>query len=77
MCSAKGDVRFTPPKADICSAVADVRYGPEADILRHDRSVLFDHFVGGGEQFGWNVEAECRGSIEVDYKFKLGRQHDR
>src|SRR5215813_15560860 len=40
-------------------------------------ALLFDHFVGGGEQFGWNVEAECRGSIEVDYKFKLGRQHDR
>src|SRR5262245_35332761 len=40
-------------------------------------ALLFDHFVGGGGQLGWNVEAECRGSIEVDYKVKLGRQHDR
>src|SRR5262249_23863821 len=26
---------------------------------------------------GGDVKAECRCSIEVDYKFKLGRQHDR
>ena len=31
MCSALGDVRFTP-KADMCSATRDVRFVPKADI---------------------------------------------
>jgi hypothetical protein len=35
-----------PPKADICSALAHVRYGPNTDIA------LFDHLVGAGEQRG-------------------------
>jgi hypothetical protein len=38
-----------PPKADMCSALADVRFVPIADIARS-----FDHFVGAGEQ--------CRGN---------------
>src|SRR5262245_17443020 len=30
-----------PPKADMCGATSDVRFGPEAD-----KRGLFDHFVG-------------------------------
>ena len=33
-----------PPKADMCSALADVCYGPIADMR------LFDHLVGRGQQ---------------------------
>ena len=29
-----------PPKADMCSATKDVRYGPKADI-----GCLFDHLI--------------------------------
>jgi hypothetical protein len=32
-----------PPKADMCGATRDVRYGPKADISS------FDHLVGEGE----------------------------
>jgi len=32
-----------PPKADMCSATRDVRFGPKADIL-------FDHLIGCSEQ---------------------------
>jgi hypothetical protein len=34
-----------PPKADMCGATRDVRFGPIADI-----SNLFDHFVSAREQ---------------------------
>jgi hypothetical protein len=52
MCSANRHVRSTPnrhaamvmsalvPKADMCGALVDVCYGPEADIAS-----LFDHLV--------------------------------
>jgi hypothetical protein len=33
-----------PPKADMCGATRDVRFGPIADIGK-----LFDHFVCGDE----------------------------
>ena len=33
-----------PPKADMCGAATDVRFGPKADILDS-----FDHFVGADE----------------------------
>jgi hypothetical protein len=33
-----------PPKADMCAATRDVRYGPIADV-----PILFDHFVGPPE----------------------------
>jgi hypothetical protein len=32
-----------PPKADMCDATSDVRFGPIADI---GGATLFDHFVG-------------------------------
>ena len=35
----KRHVRFTP-KADMCSALGDVCFGPIADITRHDRNVF-------------------------------------
>jgi hypothetical protein len=36
-----------PPKADMCAAKANVRYGPKADIIS------FDDFVGGSEHVRW------------------------
>ena len=35
-----------PPKADMCGATRDVRYGPEADISH----VSFDDLIGAGDQ---------------------------
>ena len=35
-----------PPKADMCGATRDVRFGPKAD-----KSALFDHLVGDGKNF--------------------------
>jgi hypothetical protein len=50
------------PKADICSALAHVRFVPEADI-----TVLFDHLVGAREERGWDSEAERFRGLEVDH----------
>jgi hypothetical protein len=40
-----------PPKADMCSALADVRFVPIAD-MRHS----FDHHVGAIEESRGNIE---------------------
>jgi hypothetical protein len=37
-----------PPKADMCGAARDVRFGPKADIAGE----LFDHLVGAGKKGG-------------------------
>ena len=43
-----------PPKADMCSALADVCFVPKADIAN-----LFDDFVGAAEQRRRNNETKC------------------
>src|SRR5262245_37592630 len=56
------------PKADMCSALADVCFGPIADI----RGRLLDHFVGDIYEALRNFQAKCLGSLEVDKKLKFG-----
>ena len=46
------------PKADMCGATRDVRFGPIADIFRS-----LDHFIGAGEYGRWNREAQCFRSL--------------
>jgi hypothetical protein len=65
-----GNVRFGS-KADIGGSSGNVRFTPKSGHSALRQRLLFDHLVGGGEQFGWDVEAECPRGIEVDYKFKL------
>jgi len=53
--TAKADSRYMsalPPKADVCSALGYVRFGPIADMR------LFDNLVGGAEQRLRNGQAE-------------------
>ena len=50
-----------PPKADMCSAASDVRFGPKADIL-----VSFDHFVGNLLKLPRDLKAERLRSLEID-----------
>src|SRR5262249_36140619 len=61
--AAKSHVRFTPESGHVqCSAVADVRYGPKADIVR-----LFDHLVGALKQRRWDCESKrLRGLVVND-----------
>jgi hypothetical protein len=55
-----------PPKADMCGAARDVRFGPIADIM-----CLFDHFVSGGRQCWWKSESERFGRFGVDDECEL------
>ena len=50
-----------PPKADMCSALAHVRFVPIADIA------LFDDFVGTCEQCWRHGQAEHLGCLEIDH----------
>ena len=57
--AAQNGMSALPPKADMCAAARDVRFGPIADI----RALLFDHLVGAGEQIVRNCKAERVGGF--------------
>jgi len=59
-----------PPKADMCSAVADVGYGPKADSCIVTNG-LFDHLVSASKQWFGDREAQRFGGLEVDDQFDL------
>src|SRR5262252_647077 len=60
-----------PPKADMCGATRDVRFGPKADI----RSLL-DHFIGAQKERFGNRQAERLRRREIDDKLEFGRLLD-
>jgi hypothetical protein len=39
-----------PPKADMCDAAMNVRFGPEADSCSAAKGSLFDHLIGAAEE---------------------------
>ena len=62
----KAAMSALPPKADMCGATWDVRFGPKADICnakksvsafresRHSRSRLFNHLIGQIKNVLWD-----------------------
>ena len=66
-CAAQKAMSALPPKADMCCALADVRFGQIADIA----TLLFDYFVGALLKLQRHLEAYCFGSFEVDYELEL------
>src|SRR5262245_28789795 len=61
-----------PPKADVCGATWDVRYGPIADIVPS-----VDQLVGTGKQGRRDLEAERLGRLQIDHQFELRGLLDR
>src|SRR5215475_3118077 len=61
------------PKADICSALAHVRFGPIADSCTAAKELLFDHLVRAGEQRWRHGEVKGFGGLEIDDQLILGR----
>jgi hypothetical protein len=49
-CAPQQVMSALPPKADMCGANSDVRYGPKADIL-----ALMKSYFGGVYGSGWDV----------------------
>ena len=66
-----------PPKAEMCGATGDVRFGPIADSCTAAKGTLFDHVIDDGENAGRNGEAECPCGREVDNELEFGRLHHR
>src|SRR5215472_14352533 len=66
-----------PPKADMCSALAHVCFGPRADSCNAAKRSLFDDLVGSGEQSRRDNKPERFGRLQVDDELKLGRAQDR
>src|SRR5215831_7140117 len=52
-----------PPKADMCGATRDVRFGPIADII-----ALFDQLVGAVEHWRGHINSNGFGGPEVDHQ---------
>src|SRR5262245_49479814 len=70
--SRKRAMSALPPKADMCSAVVHVRFGPKADIAN-----LFDHLVRTGDKRGRHGETKRLSSLEIDDQLQLGREFHR
>src|SRR5262245_23388090 len=65
------------PKADMCSALAHVCFGPIADIGTTLARQLLDHLVGDLLQMYRYVEAQRLGGLHIDHQLKLRWLHDR
>src|SRR5262245_2313953 len=77
-CALQQPMSALPPKADMCGAARDVRFGPKADSCSAaKKKSLFDQLVGDGEHARRNGEAKRPGSLEVDHELELGRLQDR
>ena len=50
-----------PPKADMCGATRDVRFGPKADM-----PTLFNYLIGALLEVHRNFKAERLGGLEID-----------
>jgi len=55
-----------PPKADMCSATRDVRFGPIADMTG-----LFDHLAGEAQNRGGYFHPKRLCCPQIDDKFKV------
>jgi len=55
-----------PPKADMCGATRDVRFGPIADTCIAANCALFDHGICLHENSGRNRETQNFGALDVD-----------
>ena len=58
-----------PSKADVCGAIAHVRFGPKADM-----ATLFDHLLRDRKDARRNGQAERLRGLEIDNEFILGRR---
>src|SRR6476646_4962615 len=59
-----------PTKADMCTALAHVRFRPKADIT------LFDHLIRTSMKGSGDIDFQCRCGLEVNHQFKSSGLHD-
>src|SRR5215510_10473938 len=71
-CAAQNRMSALPPKADTCSALAHVRFGPIADSCAAQKRSLFDDLISDGEHTRRNSEADRLCGREVYYELEFG-----
>src|SRR5262249_31921687 len=67
----RSSLSHLPPKADMCGATGDVRFGPIADMV---------NAIGSPrrrERLTQECETKCLGGLEVDSQLELCRQLNR
>ena len=66
------------PKADMCSALGDVRFVPIADSMRRSKKHrLLDDLVRQRAQLIRHSRSECLGGLHVDHQLELDWSLDR
>src|SRR5262249_24267820 len=66
-----------PPKADMCSALGHLCFGPKADSCTAAKQSLFDNLVGTSGKRGGNGGPELFSRDQVNNQVKFGRLLDR
>ena len=61
-----------PPKADKSQPCRFVRFVPIADKRTAAKKLLFDHFVGAGEQRRGHIKTKCLRAFQIDYQLVFG-----
>src|SRR5262249_49154238 len=67
-CALHSPMSALPPKADMCSALAHVCFGPKADIRR-----LFDHRIGALLEMDRHVKAKRLSGFQIDHQLEFDR----
>jgi hypothetical protein len=65
-----------PPKADMCGATTDVRFGPIADSCTTANSLLFDYCVDARKDLRGNVEAKRFRRFHINHELDSPAQAD-
>jgi hypothetical protein len=61
------EVRFTPKATQLLRGSEMTRWAKSRLSALQQNSVLFDHFVGAGNERSWKFEAECLRGPEIDH----------
>src|SRR5262249_46275547 len=67
------NVRFTPKSDQISAPQRNVAKCHKQTYAVQQRTQLFDHLVGAGENGGRDVEAERPGGLEIDHQLEFHR----
>jgi hypothetical protein len=66
----------SPPKSGHQADMPDWPVRATTGLMHRSKCILFDHLVGGREQYPRHSDPECLGSPEIDHQIEFGRPLD-